>query len=449
MIPTDENKQPNNDAQTDGTQTLPESVNNPDSTVISNDLPSDLKDAPAEYNTADEGNLSENGGVCGNKPSGDEQKAVFEKPAPPLSAIKNEPNKKKKWLKILVTVLFVGIIAGTIIYTAVHDFSGEKVDFGQIMSLIGEHWYYLLVLLGLFVAMHVLEGLKISFMLYKTTGKFSLVKGFNCAVIGRYYDYVTPLGSGGQPFQMHYLGTHGVPVGPAGAIPISSFFLMQFSFFLFAIVSFILGTSLVPLSVKIVAYFGAVFYIIVPLFLVIFSFMPKAGHKVISFGVKILTKIKICKTPEKWIEKGNSAIDNNRNNLAIIAKSRVIIPCFFLSVLYILAQCSMPYFTLLLFGENANGITLSFSSYLEITKVTFFIYSAITFMPTPGNSGAADGTFYGLFKSLLPVAGSCFIGMTIWRIFSFYLFLLLGLALSIGIKIRKIRKHKRENLLSE
>ncbi len=375
------------------------------------------------------------------------QTGAFIEPPKPLTSIKEERDKKKKWLKILATCLFIGIIAGTIIYTAIHDFAGEKVDFGEIMSLIGEHWYYLLVLVGLFLSMHLLEGIKISIMLHKTTGKFSFIKGLNCAVLGKYYDYVTPLGSGGQPFQMYYLGTHGVPVGPAGAIPISCFFLTQFSFFAFALVSFIMGTSLVPVSIKIVAYFGAVFYIIVPLFLVIFSFMPKAGYKVIAFGVKILTKIKICKKPEKWIEKGNAAIDNNKKNLAIISKSKMIIPCFLLSLLYMLAQCSMPYFTLLLFGENATGVTVSFASYVEITKVTFFIYSAITFIPTPGNSGAADGTFYGLFKSILPVAGSCFIGMTIWRMFSFYMFLLFGVAFSVGIKINQIKKNKKEKLL--
>ena len=367
-----------------------------------------------------------------------------------------QPSRKKRIAKIVFTVLFVVVMVAIIAYTAVHDFSGEDVSLSRVVEMIGENWYYLLVLLGLFLLTILLEAFKVFLMIRKTTHTYQFGTAFNCAALGKFYDYVTPLGSGGQPFQIYYLAKHGVPSGPAGAIPIGTLFLTQFSFFICAIVSFAFGVSaeIVPIYIQIVAYFGAVFYIIVPLFLVVFSFFPKAGYKVIGWGVNVLAKLRICKNPDKWKEKGNRAIDNNKQNMAILFKSkRVLIGCTLLSLGYTIAQCSLPYFSLLLFHDalQAAGLTPSWSLWFEVTRITFFIYCAITFIPTPGNSGAADGTFYGLFrKVLVAVAGASFTCMMVWRIFSFYMYLLLGLIVLIGSKIagRIKKKNTLGNLQS-
>lgn len=392
--------------------------------------------------------------------NGDEgENSAAEEDAPlgdsnPLKTTYSGGNKKKRALKITLTVLFVAAMAAIIAFTAVQDFTGESVSFSSVSEMIGANWYYLFVLFGLFAGTVLCETLKIFLMIRKTTKTYKLGTAFNCAALGKYYDYVTPLGSGGQPFQIYYLAKHGVPSGPAGAIPIGSFFLTQFAFFICAVVSFGFGVSdaIVPLYIQIAAYVGAVFYIIVPLSLLVFSFLPKVGYKLIGFGVKVLTKIRICKNPDGWNEKGRKAIDNNKKNMAILFKSkRVLIVCSLLSIVYVILQCSMPYFTLMLFGGALaeKNMAPSWDLWFEITRITFFIYCAITFIPTPGNSGAADGTFYGLFRSvLISVAGACFTGMMIWRIFSFYAYIILGLVVSIAIKIADtVRKKKKKRLL--
>ncbi len=372
--------------------------------------------------------------------------ATAPQPVPPTS-------QKKRW-KIVATVIIVAVILAVIVYTAVKDFSGEDVDIGRVFELIGSRWYYLLALLGLFLCTILMETLKLFFMIRKTTRRYMPWTAFKCAVLGKFYDYVTPLGAGGQPFQIYYLAKDGVPGGPAGAIPIGSMFLTQFTFVLCAIVAFCVGVpgDIVPLSIRIVAYFGAVFYVAVPLFLVVFSFFPKAGHKVIQWGVGVLSKLKICKHPDKWIAKGNAAIDNNKKNMNIIFHSkRILIVGTLFALLYNIALCSMPYFALLLFPDalaaNGNWVP-SWEMWFEVFRITLFVYCAITFVPTPGNSGAADGTFYGLFrKVLVTVAGASFTCMMVWRIFSFYLYLLLGLVVILAMKIAA-RCRRKNNLLN-
>ena len=370
-----------------------------------------------------------------------------------------KPSGKKRIAKIVFTVLFIVAMVAIIAYTAVHDFTGESVSNDRVLELIGANWYYIFALLGLFVLTLLIEAVKIFLMIRKTTRTYKFGTALNCAIQGKFYDYVTPLGSGGQPFQMYYLAKHGVPTGPAGAIPIGTLFLTQFAFFVCSIVSFGFGVSdkIVPLTIQIVAYVGAVFYIIIPLFLVVFSFLPKAGHKVVGWGVKVCAKLRICKKPDEWLAKGNRAIDNNRKNMAILMKSkRVLIAGTLLSFLIVIAQCSMPYFSLLLVSDVSqlldSGVFLAttpWELWFEVTRITFFIYCAITFIPTPGNSGAADGTFYGLFRSVLvSVAGASFTCMMIWRVFSFYLYLLVGVIVVVGIKLAgRIRQKKNADLL--
>ena len=374
------------------------------------------------------------------------------KDVPDTNAPYAQSSRKKRTGKILFTVLFIVVMVAIITFTAVNDFSGENVSLARVAEMIGENWYYLLVLLGLFAATILAETVKFFLMIRKTTKKYMFGTAFKCASLGKFYDYITPFGSGGQPFQIYYLSKSGVPSGPAGAIPIGSMFLIQFSFFVCAVTSFIVGvsTDVVPLYMQILAYFGSVCYIGVSLFLVVFSFLPKAGHKVISFGVKVCTKLRICKKPEQWIAKGNRAIDNNKTNMGILMQSkRVLIVGTLLSFVFNIAQCSMPYFTLLLFPDalKAAGLTPSWSLWFEITRITFFIYCAITIIPTPGNSGAADGTFYGLFSSIL-VAGTCFTGMMIWRLFSFYSYVMLGAAVYIILKIIDQVRKRRANRLN-
>ena len=365
------------------------------------------------------------------------------------TATPTEPSRKKKVTKILLTLLVVAVIVAVIVYTAVMDFSGESVSFERILEMLGDNWYYLLVLFGLFAATILAETVKFLLMIHKTTGKFMLGASFKCAALGKFYDYVTPFGAGGQPFQIYYLTKSGVPGGPAGAIPIGSMFFTQFTFFACAIVSFIVGVSeeIVPIYIQILAYFGSFCYIIVSLCLVVFSLLPKVGYRIISWGTKVSTKLRICKHPDKWIAKGNRAIDNNRANMAIIMKSkRVLIVVTLLSFVFNIALASMPYFTLLLFPDalQTAGLTPSWGLWFDITRITFFIYCAITIVPTPGNSGAADGTFYGLFRSVLvSVAGASFTCMMVWRIFSFYSFILLGALVYLVLKIIEYVRKKR------
>ena len=77
------------------------------------------------------------------------------------------------------------------------------------------------------------------------------------------------------------------------------------------------------------------------------------------------------------------------------------------------------------------------NAYIDIFFMCVYTYAAVTYIPTPGNAGAAEGTFYALFKTLK--SGNIFWAMLIWRFLSYYMFLATG----VGIYIYNFVKNKR------
>ena len=59
-------------------------------------------------------------------------------------------------------------------------------------------------------------------------------------------------------------------------------------------------------------------------------------------------------------------------------------------------------------------------------QLSFILYAGISFIPTPGNSGAADLSFYLLFSVGVPFMGLAFSAMVLWRILSFYSYIIIG-----------------------
>ena len=338
--------------------------------------------------------------------------------------------KSKKWIwKTLFVVLIIGVVAST----AYADFTSDRptASLDEILQTLRDNYYYCLLALTCFVGVLFFETLKINDMIHELTGKFRLKLSMETAVFGKYYDYVTPFGAGGQPFQAIHLARNGIPEGSATAIAITSFFSSQVAFFLLAVMSTALDCKEVPEAVKILSYAGMGIGVIVPVLTVLFSLFPKVGSAVIGFFVKLGHKMHLIRDYDATREKTLSVLHGNADSLRHICKKpKVFCRVLLYGVGEKVSLYSIAYFVLRFFGFDipANG----FTEWFLMIQICSFIYAAVAFIPTPGNSGAADGTFYWLF-CLSPLtmestlkAGMGFPAMLTWRIFAYYLFLLVG-----------------------
>lgn len=329
---------------------------------------------------------------------------------------KYEDKKKKRRNRIIWIIIFVIINGGVIASTAIDEFSKERPSLGYKFMFSNAMWLvagFACVLLALF-----LETMKYITMMKDLGVKVSVKTAFETAALGKYYDSITPSGAGGQPFQIYHMHKQGYDVGTSAAMPLSAFMFMQLAFVLLAILVFIFnGDAVETIAIRIPAFVGVVCYSIVPFFIILFAISDKTAKKIVVFFLRIGAKLRLVKDLEAQTASVLNSLEEYHKGLRLIAsKKMLIVKLSVLSFIYQVAICSIPFFVL--HAYKGTG------SYFEILSMTVFIYCAITIIPTPGNSGAAEGSFYLIF-SRLDYSG-LFWGMLIWRLFCYYSFIIIG-----------------------
>ena len=332
-----------------------------------------------------------------------------------------KPKKKKIKLMTVFIIAFNVIAIGGMAIAEFGNSERPSKPIGELLSLLGENWFFILLCLASFLMIILCETLKYFFMLRSCTKRNMVKTAFEVGVLGKYYDFITPSGSGGQPFQMYFLKKNGLTAGVSGALPIVGFLTNQVAFIVIAIVLFIMRLPYIETGVAgdLAAGIGIICYSAVPTLMLLFSIFPKIATSLVSWFIKLLAKIKLVKEPEVKVKKVCDTFAEYREKLAFMAKSNsVMVLTFVFSVLAQLANAIVPYFVLVACGvDNASVI--------DIITLSFYVYATVTYIPTPGSTGAAEGAFYLVFNQLSD--GILFWGTLIWRFFTYYLFILLGM----------------------
>ena len=347
----------------------------------------------------------------------------------------NDKIRAKKIRKRILATLFVLLNIIIIAVTAYIDFTKE----GKPSAPLGINLRYLIAAAGCFAIVITAESVKYHIMIRGLSGSVSVRTAFEVAALGKYYDYITPTGAGGQPFQVYYLKKKHVSTGASAAMPITGFLTLQLAFVLLAVIVFVFGTPYLnnvanyTIAIKISAYIGILFYASLPLLIILFAIFPKAARAIVRFSIFLLAKLKLVKKPEELLSKSLGTFTEYRDSVvAIYKKRRMFFTIIGLGFVYQVAMCSIPFFVLRAFGSPLR--------YFSVFSMIILIYCAITYIPTPGNSGVAEASFYALLATLNQ--GYLFWAMMIWRFFTYYAFLMIGGGIFVFGAIEK-RKAKR------
>lgn len=375
---------------------------------------------------------------------------------------KDAVSKRQKFFKRLMTWLFIVIVVAVLAWTAYNDFFSEKKQLPPKeywAEIFSTRWYYILLAILSLALCYALKATKHSLISYSLTGKWRFGVCLGTSVIGLYYNYVTPLAVGGQPFEIYNLTKNGYSGGEASSMTISAFILHQIAFVICGFVSLglFVGNALdipenmvsaIPNVISVIATVGLLLAFSVPLFVILFSFNSKVGEKLVSFVFFLGKKLKLVKNPTETKTKTLKNLTTNANCLKKLATNPVVFALdFLMSFGEQLSLCSIAYFTLKFFGFDWSSRT-GFTEWLQVVQLCFILYAAISFIPTPGNSGAADLSFYLLFDTGLGLSGNnvygglAFPAMIVWRFLSFYCFIIIGF---IYTTIARKRKQKSVN----
>lgn len=347
-----------------------------------------------------------------------------------------EERSKNRRMKIVLFLVFIAFNVLVIAYTAVHEFGSKPPE--KLGFAFGP-WKYLMIAIAFACAFAAifLEAAKYLLMMRELKVKVSFKAAFETAALGKYYDNITPSGAGGQPFQIYNLYKEGYSGGVSMAMPLTGFFTMQTGFVILALIAFLFnGDAVTGVGIKIPAYIGVVLYMLVPALIIIFTISEPAGEKLIRAVIGIGAKIRLIKRPEEMIDSLVRTFDEHRESVILISRKKWMMPVLLaLSVLFQIAILSMPFFIIRAFNGDV--------SFFNILTMTLYAYCAITIVPTPGNSGAAEGAFYIIFSQLDPTG--LFWSMLIWRLACYYSFIVIGVIIY-SVKAGKAGRRRKESL---
>ena len=189
----------------------------------------------------------------------------------------DDPKSKKKTRLIFVLTLLINI--GIVTYIAINEFRKDAENVRRI-PLSSLQFGFLFVGIACFFVALFADYRKYHHMLITSEGRCDKDAAFECSVLGKYYDNITPFGAGGQPFQMLSLRRHKVSTGGIASLPITGFLTQQIAFVLIALVVLILNPHVMDESpvIRIAAYVGVVMYALLPVLIILFAIFPKKSN---------------------------------------------------------------------------------------------------------------------------------------------------------------------------
>lgn len=347
-----------------------------------------------------------------------------EKVGAPLSPIPEPPKPKSKKKKIILTLAFAAFNIIALAVVLFLELKNEKDSFvgaaalGNVMSGYIGFFFVALLMYGIHVACDAIAY----FALIRQCGYGNrLGLALRVAILGKYYDNITPWSTGGQPFQMAYMYKANIDAPTACSLPIIKYAIRIFFFDAVVIILFASVKTDVSVLVKVLAAVGIFGSTILPLLLVIFSGNVPLFLKVTKWAVGVGKKLKLVKDYDKTVAKAQDQMDSFLAAFKYLGKHKsMIIIIGLVSVVDCIALSSLPYFIIRSFGVEGGSI-----GFFETLTKTFYVTLSAGLMPTPGASGASEGTFYGVFSEAVP-AGFLFWALLFWRLLVFYMPLILG-----------------------
>ena len=301
-------------------------------------------------------------------------------------------NKKKK---TFIRYVFLLALMGVTVYLVL-----KSLDISMLSSVIAMVKKEYLLVGGIAVILYIiLEGVILQVIINEQYKLKSHFVGFRLAIMGFYYNLVTPFASGSQPIQIYVLNKYKVPLSKSTGIITNKTILYQVVITLYCSLFIFLNIYKLQYDLKTVMPF-VVLGLGVNLFTFIIAFLailntPKIKrwcHKFVAY----LVKFKLFKFLKIKEDRIDTFIDEYTEAIKFFMKNKkLLIIIVILTVKQIACYFSVAYWIYKAF--NLNGY-----SFIYLMTLQVYLYMAISPIPTPGNIGANELAFFTIFKRVFP-----------------------------------------------
>lgn len=357
-------------------------------------------------------------------------------------------DKKSRRKNILKTVLFAALF-GLTFYAVLQITSslsgGSVASFNQVISQI-EPWY-LVAMIAVAALLFFTDAAKYTVLSKIGTGKFHYGTCFKTAIIGRFYDNITPFNTGGQPFQALYFHKKGFSSDVATSIPVVKYILQLVSWIFVSLILYIANHSVLEnlndatrITVKVTTYVGIGVACLAPLAVGLFSIFPRLTSGILAFFIRLGVKLKLVRKPEKIVEKTDSFVANySKAFTACFKRYSQILIAFIVCVIDFVISMSLPFFVLIAIG----GVAPSWQLLYDVITLNAYSLFAASLIPTPGNTGAIETAYSMVFATATPDTSILVYIVFVWRFLTYYIYILFGIIRFIYRFIRDFFRKQR------
>ncbi len=331
--------------------------------------------------------------------------------------------------KYLINIAIVLLITILVLYFNLRDNLTAVME-----AMVHVDYRFILLATGLVLLTFLLDGFILFILARLYTTRFTIGKGLGNALIGIFYNNVTPGHSGGQFAQAYTFKKQGLEISSAASILVMHFLLNQMALVTWGIlaVSFklkdfiniiqpitLLGINFPTISLAIIG-FSLNFIVIVG---IIFLAYSKWIHNFVINGlVGLLGKMKIIKHPEVTKSNLHLQIENFRIELRRLQSNiRVTIFLYILFMFRYFVIYSLP----MVIAKSLPTITISGTLWDGIF-MTSYLYVITNLAPLPGSAGVSELFFSHLFQTIFGSYAATLAPQLIWRTTTFYLTLIVS-----------------------
>lgn len=342
---------------------------------------------------------------------------------------------KINWKKLLSTGL---VVASIVLVISIAFGNSELENAWDALGSMNPLW-----LLGVFACWFsymFFDALSGWIYLRREGFSLSLGRAVNACLIGFYYSNITPSAAGGQPMQVASLRKAGIPVGYGTMTATIRFVCNQFAISVMSMILWLCNRDFVLAQLGDKIWLARLGWIInsagVPLCLMA-VYQRSLIQRVALWLIRLGTKIRLIKNEEAAVATTTNVLDTYHTALQDISRRpgqiMLQLACSFLSLGGLIGAIYPVY----------RAFGFSGTPWYHLVAISALLYISACYTPLPGASGAQEGGFLLYYEGIIP-GDRIGLALLVWRFFTYYLFLLVGVVMVIWEKVLVSMENRRK-----
>ena len=260
------------------------------------------------------------------------------------------------------------------------------------------------------------------------------------SIIGMFYSSVTPAATGGQPMQVFAFKKRGIPAGISSSALAVKFFCFQVALLSLGGLFWILHPDIVNACVnraRVIVVTGFVLNGITVAAVLLLAINKNIVRGIITLLINLGKKLRIVKDVARTTSKLDAALADFHASVDMVTHHPgQLLVLILISCIQVMGLMSVSYCVYRAMGQSGH-------LFGEILALQFLLYIGASFTPLPGASGAQEGGFYIFFQDIFP-ANKMLGALLLWRFFTYYLSLIVGLGCVVWDSSTSMKRKTKE-----